>query len=505
MRWVDEQMQLRPKLPVVVGNVDYQQFEAQLIRIDELLGSSGLEDQFVEQQVEAWIESGKEHARRTGQSYRLPSAKQINRYRRFVRQALRCNIARNLTEKPYRAFSRRVAESPLLQWFCDVGQLEIVKVPSKSQLHRYETVAPEQKVRELVNDLNRLAAAAAHEGGHPLQLAEAADIEIFLADTTCLPANVHFPVDWVLLRDGVRTLVEALVLIRRHGLKHRMPEPEGYLRDINRLSMQMTHSRRKAGAVKSRKKILRKMKRVSKQVAAHAVRYIELLQQRWPQTDLTQRQAQQIIRRMKQIVDRLPQARRQAHERIIGGRKVANAEKLLSLYDPDIHVIVRGKAGAEVEFGNSLYVAEQNEGLIVDWKLYREQAPSDATILEDSLDRMHETFERYPLGVGADRGFARKATSRRLERLDIYDGICPRSPQDLRERLKEEAFCDLQRRRGQTEARIGILKNDFLGQPPRQKGFVSRELAVAWAVLTHNLWVLARLAKAEPQELAQAA
>jgi hypothetical protein len=42
---------------------------------------------------------------------------------------------------------------------------------------------------------------------------------------------------------------------------------------------------------------------------------------------------------------------------------------------------------------------------------------------------------------------------------------------------------------------IGILKNQFLGWPMRAKGFAHRELALAWGVLTHNLWMLARLRK----------
>jgi len=36
-----------------------------------------------------------------------------------------------------------------------------------------------------------------------------------------------------------------------------------------------------------------------------------------------------------------------------GGLQVANAEKILSLYGLDGRVIVRGKAGAEVERGNT--------------------------------------------------------------------------------------------------------------------------------------------------------
>ena len=42
-------------------------------------------------------------------------------------------------------------------------------------------------------------------------------------------------------------------------------------------------------------------------------------------------------------------------------------DKILSLYEQDVRILVRGKAGAEVEFGNALYLAEQADGLIVDY------------------------------------------------------------------------------------------------------------------------------------------
>lgn len=47
---------------------------------------------------------------------------------------------------------------------------------------------------------------------------ELATVGVFV-DTTCLKANMHFPVDWVLLRDGLRTLVKSIVVIRRHVLR----------------------------------------------------------------------------------------------------------------------------------------------------------------------------------------------------------------------------------------------------------------------------------------------
>jgi hypothetical protein len=51
----------------------------------------------------------------------------------------------------------------------------------------------------------------------------------------------------------------------------------------------------------------------------------------------------------------------------------------------------------------------------------------------------------------------------------------------------------LRRRGSGTEARIAIFKQCFAGSPCRTKGLAARRVAVGWAVLAHNLWVLARL------------
>jgi len=273
---------------------------------------------------------------------------------------------------------------------------------------------------------------------------------------------------------------------------------------VNRLSLQMTFARRAQDSNKQRKKILRLMKQQVKVVAGHARRHRALLDQEWHQTDWTRPQAEQVLRRMDGVLALLPQAQKQAHERIIGGRRVANADKVLSLYETDTRVIVRGKAGAAVEFGNTLLLAEQRDGVIVDWQLHRESAPADARQLPQSLQRMEAAYGVGTIqALGSDRGFGSAANQALLAAKEIYDGICPKQPAQLKERMAEEHFAALQRRRSQTEGRIAIFKNGFMGRPLRAKGFEHREQAVTWQVLTHNLWVLARLE--QKQEMALAA
>lgn len=482
------QPQLPQVLPTIEGNVDYREFRDQLLRLDQLLINSNLETQLIETDLDRWL------GRRKKLSVQAQQTRQTH-----TRRALRCNLARLLLQEDYRGFATRLADSSLLQHFCGISQVDRINVPSKSTLQRYDLWWPESEVRQLVHQLLNLGATAPEQ----VHLPEPLDLESAFLDTTCLAAHIHYPVDWVLLRDATRTLMRSVLLIREQGLKHRMEPPESFLTRINTLCIQMTHAWNKVDSQRQRKKTLRQMDRLVGTVRNHARRYRELLDQRWEQTQWTRPEAQQVLRRMDQVLEQLPQARRQARQRILDGEPVANEEKILSLYEPDVHVIVRRKAGAEVEFGNTLLLVENPQGLILDWELFRESAPADSALLPRSVGRMEAAYGPKLKAVGADRGFDSQTNQIGLADEGIYNGVCPRNPQQLRRRKGSWKFKRLQRRRAQTEGRVAIFKNAFGTGRMRSKGFAHRELTVTWTVLVHNLWVLARLQRrgAEPAQL----
>jgi hypothetical protein len=484
---------LPPALPTIEGNVDYRQWRDQLQRIDSLLLQSGVETQFLQSSLQDWLNQ----AQADGSSL---STKAQLRFQERTQRALRCNIARSLLNEDFRGFAVRLADSPVLQSFCLVSRLDRIKVPSKSELERFSKWVPKDQVREVVAQLTRQG----HDQPQQLNLEQPLDLEAYFVDTTCLEANIHYPVDWVLLRDGTRTLMKSVRLIRGQGLKHRMEEPEVFLRQMNRLCIQMTHARAKADSPRQRKKTLRKMDRLVGVVRGHAQRYRDLLDQQWEQTEWTRGQTDQVLRRMDQVLEQLPAARRQARARILQGQMLDNADKILSLYEPDVQVIVRRKAGAEVEFGNTLLVGESRQGLILDWELFAESAPADARLLVQSLERTEQALGRKIKAVGADRGFDSQSNQAKLAQRKTYNGVCPRSPAEMKGRQRSWKFKDIQHRRSQTEGRIAIFKNNVLGGPLLSKGIEHRQLAVAWAVLSHNLWVMARLPE-KAQESARAA
>ena len=476
------ELPLPPILPTIEGNVDYRELRDQLLRIDRLLVQSGLETQMLEAELRRWRARPQRVSAQAQQNHQV-----------HARRALRCNLARLLLREDYRGFAARLADSPLLQFFCAVGEV----VPGKSTLQRYFGWWPEAEVRPLVHKLLVQGAQAPES----LALAEPLDLATAFLDSTCLGANIHYPVDWVLLRDATRTLMGAVRLIRDQGLKHRMEEPETFLSRINKLCIKMTHVGRRQDPAESRrlrKQTLRQMDRLVGTVRHHARRYRELLDKHWERTDWTRPQAEQVLGRMDQVLAQLPKARQQARQRILRGQLVPNEEKILSLYETDVHVIVRKKAGAEVEFGNTLFLAENPQGVIIDWELFAESAPADAALLPRSVARMQQAYAPGPTALAGDRGFDSELNRFGLKEEQIFNAVCPRSPRQLRQRNRSWKFQRLQRRRAQTEGRIAILKNVFLGGRMRCKGFAHRELTVTWTVLVHNLWVLARLPPAEP-------
>jgi hypothetical protein len=225
---------------------------------------------------------------------------------------------------------------------------------------------------------------------------------------------------------------------------------------MNKLCIEMTHARKKNGAKKVRKNVLRRMKKLMIIIESHGQNYHQLLKDHWQETDWSEVEAQIVLDRIQNILDQLPAAMKQAHERIIG--------------------------------------------LIVDWDFIQKQAPGDNKLVPGSLKRIQKNYGSIS-SYATDRGFDSPENSIDLEELNIINAICPRSVKGLELKLEDENFCRLQTRRGATEARIGIFKNAYLGKPLRSKGFKNRKYRIEWCILSHNLWKLGTMAAQRRKEI----
>ena len=204
------QQPLRPVVPTVTGNVDYQKLQAQLTSIDDILIRSGLERAFIQKSVDYYEESSK------ADGVKLKNW-QIKRRQESSILALRCMILKSLLGETCRGMSIQLAHSPLYQWFCGIGRIGTIKVPGKSHIQDFIDFLPQEELKELITKLLTPESS--------LELATELDLGKVWFDSTCVKANIHFPVDWVLLRDATRTLMKSVIIIRQHGLKVRMSSP----------------------------------------------------------------------------------------------------------------------------------------------------------------------------------------------------------------------------------------------------------------------------------------
>ena len=505
---------LRPALPSVYGPQDYRDQAAEYRNVDTML-RSGVEHAFILRL-----------AARSGTDWTAATPAARNQFAKTASLCLRCNFAKTLTGLSLRAFSIAAADSTLLNWFISGSAFGIPTAPAKSTLQRFAVMAGADLLAEINDILIRLAGTPAtldpgtgviHQ---PFDLEEAISPANLYFDGTCLKTNIHFPTDWILLRDAVRTLMKGTLLIRRAGLRGRMPlSPEAFLRAINQCAIAMSQSRRRKDSKRQRKAILRQIKQIVKTTAAHARTHLDLLAdyratlpgdgKPVPGTSaypLTAARALVIEKRLQNVLDQLPAAIRQAHDRIIGGRRVPNADKIFSLYEPDVDCLVRGKASAEVEFGNKLWLGENEAGLIVHWQLLKENQ-DDSTLVLPSVKQLLATHPEGGINrITGDRGTHSAANDLGLAALGLESHLCPRGVDAMAaRRASEPAFCQAQKRRGSTEARIAILKNVFLDGLVRSKGHPHREQSVGWAVLTHNLVVLSDRLQAQRAKEKQAA
>jgi hypothetical protein len=89
--------------------------------------------------------------------------------------------------------------------------------------------------------------------------------------------------------------------------------------------------------------------------------------------------------------------------------------------------------------------------------------------------------------VSGDRGFDSKANRDLIEGDGIDNAICPKTPSELKKRMKEPEFVELQQRRSQTEARIAIFKNGFVGAPLLNKGYSNQNRENTRITISQNI------------------
>jgi len=474
------QSRLDRPLEIVIGNRDYLDHLEDLNLISEMIRASGLEEKAMEYFVA--------RAERN-------SAKQLSHSKTLTAQSnglfiLYSFILRKHLNLALRPYCHTLASSPLYQKFCGINRWVSARIPSMSKINSLENALSEKFIEEMSEMFNKnvvfnktVAVKLGFEDGF--------NIENLYMDSTCIKANIHYPVDWVLFRDLIRTSMLKVEKIREKGIKVRMPQqPNEYLSGINALCIKMHMAYRIKDAKKKRKSVFREMKRYLKTAMVHSKSHLDKFKEEWKEHGFSYPKACEIISVLEEIQDTYKEVISIAHKRIINEKIISADEKILSIYEEDVHIISKNKEDVKTEFGNTLQLVEQSDGLIVHYDLLKESTPGDPSLGIDSLKSIFSLYGSQNVkSIVADRGYDSKKIKKFVEELEgaeIEYNVLPKNPIMLHEKMQDSEFKAHHKRRALTEAKVAHVKG-IADNPMKQKGIRNKKLHMGMAVFTQNL------------------
>lgn len=151
--------------------------------------------------------------------------------------------------------------------------------------------------------------------------------------------------------------------------------------------------------------------------------------------------------------------------RIIKGEKIPHKEKLISIFQPFVEIINKGKRN--VEIGKKVAITTEENNLIVDWKICNNE--SDSEILIPIIDKLLSKYKIKRLSV--DKGFSSKENKELLS-LYIEKVIMPKKGKLNKEEKgeeKEKLFVKYRKRHSAIESNINELEHRGLNRCPDRK------------------------------------
>jgi len=314
-------------------------------------------------------------------------------------------------------------------------------------------------------------------------------------DTTAVETNVHWPTDSSLLWDVYRALDRLIRLAREidpEAVGSRRLQPRRAKRLQQKISRKAANKGRSAQQLKPLYMQLIPMVEELFGWARSVRKELATGQRLTSVMDMARAAAivQQIdhyIALGKRVVD-------QARRRVLEGERVPNEEKLFSIFEPHTELLIRGKAGKNVEFGHMIQIQQVDGKFITDYDVF-DKRPVEYELLESVLESHKKLFGRYPDELAGDKGYYQNmAAIDHLQKKVPMVSIAKkgRRTQEETEREHDALFRLAQRFRAGVEGTISFLKRMLRLACCFNKGWEHFVSTIGQTILAHNLLVLAR-------------
>lgn len=233
-----------------------------------------------------------------------------------------------------------------------------------------------------------------HEAGHTLK-------GKLILDATCAPADMRYPTDLSLLNEG-REKLENMIDTLHEPLCGEARKPRTYRQRARKDYLSVA---------KCRKNSVRKLRKaVGKQLryVARDLRIIDNLLMN-PKAGVLQSKQQKDL----EVIRKLYSQQKTMHDR----KEHRIDDRIVSISQPHVRPIVRGKAKAETEFGAKVAISMVNGYAFIEqlsWDNFNE-----STGLKDAVEAYHQRYGCYPEAVLADQIYRNRENLRFCKELGI--------------------------------------------------------------------------------------
>jgi transposase, IS5 family len=311
------------------------------------------------------------------------------------------------------------------------------------------------------------------------------DGRCMLTDTTAQEKHVAYPTDTALLDKGRRKLLTLIEAAKATGVA----VAKG-LRSFRRTAKRVVLAATKLG--KDQLDRIQAANRQLSTMAQHVLQRVpRVLAQLNGKLGALRRQgpgraAVAIARLRDQLAQTAGLVQRVIHQNAARFQGHHVPDKVLSLHEPHVVSIRKGKRAKGTEYGSKVSLAIDRHGFVITHTEYPANV-ADPETLPDALAGWRAVFGRPPRELGADRGLHHPGHDReRLGTVEVVRVSIPAKGKTRHRDADTAWFKRLQRLRAHIEPVIGHLKADHRLDRCRYKGFAGDQLNVSWAVLAWN-------------------
>jgi transposase, IS5 family len=342
---------------------------------------------------------------------------------------------------------------------------------------------------EAIEKINHLLVAV----GHELQPTAAEHVR---GDTFVVETNIHYPTEANLLADGVRKILDVAEDVQELLPVAGWRQHECWRQRLKKALRYVNRACRSKGPKRPElvrrsyqalydltEQLLDRGRQLQQEVAAHLSMPSTVSE---PPLAALHEQLQEFLSMTTRVLS-------YSRRRVVDGEKIANTEKLFSVFEPHTELIKRGKQPQPIQFGHKLLVIEDGAGFVCHYRVL------DAGELEADIvvAEMATLKGRVPdlQSASFDSGFYRPGNEEQLREIVPVVCIPVRGAKQAKAQAEQAsaAWAEARQAHPGVEALVGVLQRGNGLKRCRDRTVLGYRRYVGLAILGHNLHTLGKL------------